>query len=51
MGGLKAQIPESFIDEELVKLLRKFEVLYASDASELIWILRREKNKQANQTA
>ncbi|RDI89557.1 hypothetical protein Vi05172_g124 [Venturia inaequalis] len=49
--GLKARIPEPFIEEELIKLLRKSEVLYASDATALLYILRRKTNRQANQAA
>lgn len=51
MDGLKAHIPESFIEEELIKLLDKSEVLYTSDAPELLWILRRKTSRQATQTA
>ncbi|TID17440.1 hypothetical protein E6O75_ATG08186 [Venturia nashicola] len=51
IDGLKAQVPETFIEEELVKLFRNSDVLYASDAPELLWILRRKSNRQANQIA
>lgn len=47
--GLDTHFPQAFIDDELSDLLRKSEVLYTSDAPELVWILQREANKEANQ--
>lgn len=47
--GSSGQIPQVFIEEEIAKLLAKTKLLYATDAPELLWILRREKNQNQNQ--